>query len=80
MNDTYELQTGDSVKLDEIRFTRLENSFELEYNNKEYIIYPDRFVIGGDTYYTNGESVQFDTDSSKVRRLDHELGFTDYTW
>lgn len=80
MNDTYELKTSDSVKLDDIRFTRLENGFELEYNKISYKIYPDRFVINGKVYDTNGVSVRFDTDDNEVRRLDYELGFTDYTW
>lgn len=80
MDDTYELKTNYSVKLDDICVTRLEKGFELEYNNKSYEIYPDRFVIDGKAYDTNGVSVRFDTDENTVRRLDYELGFTDYTW
>jgi hypothetical protein len=80
MDDSYELGTSDSIKLDDIRVTRVENGFELEYNNKRYTIFPDHFISNNEPYYTDGGSVYFTTKDETVRRLDYELGLTDYTW
>ena len=80
MTDAYELGLYDSIKLDNIRVKRVENGFELEYNDKRYTICPDHFITDNGPYYTDGESVYFSTDDETVRRLDYELGVTNYTW
>ena len=80
MQDVYEVDPADTVELNDIIVTRLENGFELEYNDIKYSFYPDRFTINEENYDTNGVSVQFSSDDNTVRRLDYELGFTDYTW
>lgn len=78
MQDAYLFD--DSTQIGNIRVTRLENGFELEYNNIKYSLYPDHFEIGDEVYDTNGVSVRFCTDDNIVRRLDYELGLTDYSW
>ena len=80
MTDAYELSLSDSIKLDNIRVKRVENGFELEYNDKRYTICPDHFITDNGPYYTDGESVYFSTLDETVRRLDYELGVTNYTW
>ncbi len=80
MSDSYEFDTGSSVKIGDLNVTRLENGFELEYNDKKYSFCSDCFSLGDVKYDTNGVSVRFSTDDDKVRRLDYELGFTDYSW
>lgn len=79
MTDACEL-SDQSVQLDNIVVTRLENGLGLVYNNIEYSFYPDHFEIGDKIYNTNGVSVHFSSQDNSVRRLDYELGLTDYTW
>ncbi|MBQ2580267.1 MAG: ComEC/Rec2 family competence protein, partial [Ruminococcus sp.] len=80
MQDVYEVYDGGSVQLDDMRITRLENGFAVEYNNETYSLYPDYFSVGDERYDTNGVSVRFSTDDKTVRRLDYELGLTNYAW
>ena len=80
IQDVYEVRCGGTVQLDDMRITRLENGFEIQYNNESYSLYPDRFSIGEENYDTNGVSVRFSTDEKTVRRLDYELGLTNYAW
>ena len=80
MENVYEIYKGGSVLLDDIRITRLENGFEVEYNNETYSLFPDYFSAGVERYDTNGVSVRFSTDDKTVRRLDYELGLTNYAW
>ena len=80
MQDVYEVRCGGTVQLDDMLITRLENGFEIQYNNESYSLYPDRFSIGEENYDTNGVSVRFSTDDKTVRRLDYELGLTNYAW
>ena len=80
MQDVYEVYNGGSVQLDDMRITRLENGFEIEYNNEKYTLCPGSFDVCGEHYDTNGVSVRFSTDDKTVRRLDYELGLTNYAW
>ena len=80
MENVYEVYKGGSVLLDDIRITRLENGFEVEYNNEIYSLYPDYFSVGDERYDTNGVSVRFSTDDKTVRRLDYELTVAGIAW
>jgi hypothetical protein len=78
--DAYYLTNKSSADLGDIKVTRLENSFEISYNDNRYELYPDCFYINDEKYDTDGVSVMFSSDENIVRRLDYELTVAGIAW
>lgn len=78
--DAYLFDNNSTMELGEVVVSRLENCFEIKYNDNVYRFCSDCFYIDNDRYDTDGVSVAFSSDEKIVRRLDYELTVTDIAW
>ena len=74
------IETNDTKQFEGVNVKRIDGGFEINFGSNSYKLYPDCFYVNSNKYNTNGVCVYYNAEDDNVRRLDYELGITDYTW
>lgn len=74
-------ELGDeTVNVGGMMVSKHDNGFELVIDNNTYKLFQDSFYINDEKYKNEQQGICFSVKDNKVRRLDHELGITNYSW